>query len=128
MAVAFLRSTDAKDAMIDPRSLSARDAACAIAERRLSAEALAAAYLDHVAAREPAVGAWEYLDREQALADARQRDREAPRGPLHGVPIAVKDLIDTFDMPTGYGSPIYRGHRPAWRLLALLAQSCSARP
>ena len=37
------------------------------------------------------------------------RDREAPRGPLHGVPIAVKDLIDTADMPTGYGSPIYRG-------------------
>jgi amidase len=99
--------------MTEPRSLSARDAARAIAECRLSAEALAAAYLDHIAARETVVGAWEYLDREQALAAARARDREAPRGPLHGVPIAVKDLIDTFDMPTGYGSPIYRGHRPA---------------
>ena len=47
------------------------------------------------------------------MAEARQRDGEPPRGPLHGVPIAVKDLIDTGDMPTGYGSPIYRGHRPA---------------
>ena len=58
------------------------------------------------------VGAWEYLGRDQALAEARRRDAEAPRGPLHGVPIAVKDLIDTSDMPTAYGSPIYRGHRP----------------
>ena len=99
--------------MTDIRSLSAREAARRIAERRLTAEALATAYLDRIAAREGVVGAWEYLDRGQALAEARRRDAEAPRGPLHGVPIAVKDLIDTVDMPTGYGSPIYRGHRPA---------------
>ena len=43
---------------------------------------------------------------------ARARDGEPPRGPLHGIPIAVKDVIDTHDMPTEYGSPIYRGHRP----------------
>ena len=36
----------------------------------------------------------------------------ARRGPLHGLPVAVKDNIDTADMPTGYGSPIYDGHRP----------------
>jgi Asp-tRNA(Asn)/Glu-tRNA(Gln) amidotransferase A subunit family amidase len=47
------------------------------------------------------------------LAAARRRDAEPPRGPLHGIPIAVKDLIETVDMPTAYGSPIYRGHRPA---------------
>ena len=99
--------------MTEPRSLTAREAARQIAERRLSAEALAASYLEQIAAREEVVGAWQYLDREQALAEARQCDREAPRGPLHGVPIAVKDLIDTCDMPTAYGSPIYRGHRPA---------------
>jgi amidase len=97
----------------DLRSLTAREAAREIAAGRLGAEALAAAYLDRVAAREGVVGAWHYLDREQALAEARARDAEPPRGPLHGVPIAVKDLIDTADMPTGYGSPIYRGHRPA---------------
>jgi amidase len=97
----------------DLRSLTAREAARQIAERRLTAEALAAAYLDHIEAREAVIGAWQYLDREQALTTARQRDAEPPRGPLHGTPIAVKDLIDTVDMPTCYGSSIYRGHRPA---------------
>jgi Asp-tRNA(Asn)/Glu-tRNA(Gln) amidotransferase A subunit family amidase len=97
----------------DPRSLSARDAARQIADQRLTAEALVTAYLDDIAARESVVGAWQYIDRDQALAEARQRDAEPPRGPLHGIPIAVKDLIDTADMPTAYGSPIYRGHRPA---------------
>lgn len=99
--------------MTDLRTLTAREAAEQIAERRITSEALVGAYLDHIAAREPTVGAWQYLDPEQALATARQRDTEAPRGPLHGVPIAVKDLIDTADMPTAYGSPIYRGHRPS---------------
>ena len=99
--------------MTDLRSLTAREAARQIAERRLTAEALAVAYLDHIEARESVVGAWHYLDRERALAEARRRDGEATRGPLHGIPIAVKDLIDTVDMPTAYGSPIYRDHRPA---------------
>jgi Asp-tRNA(Asn)/Glu-tRNA(Gln) amidotransferase A subunit family amidase len=97
----------------DPRSLTVREAARQIAERQLTAEALTAAYLDRIAARETVVGAWQYLDRERALAAARQCDAEPTRGPLHGIPIAVKDLIDTVDMPTAYGSSIYRGHRPA---------------
>jgi amidase len=97
----------------DLRSLSVSEAARLIAERRLSAELLVSAYLDHIEAREAVVGAWQHLDREAALAAARQRDAEPPRGPLHGIPLAVKDLIDTADMPTAYGSPIYRGHRPA---------------
>ncbi len=99
--------------MTEPRSLTAREAARQIAARELSAEALATAYLDRIAAREDVVGAWQYLDRDRVLDEARRRDREPPRGPLHGVPIAVKDLIDTSDMPTGYGSAIYRGHLPA---------------
>jgi amidase len=99
--------------MSDPLSLSARAAAQEIAAGRLTAEALAVACLDRIAAREPVVGAWHYLEPAAALAAARQRDSEPPRGPLHGIPIAVKDLIDTADMPTGYGSPIYEGHRPA---------------
>jgi len=95
------------------RLLSARAAAGGIARREFRAEALVAAYLDRIAAREGVVGAWQHLDRDRVLAEARQRDAEPPRGPLHGVPIAVKDLIDTADMPTAYGSPIYRGHQPA---------------
>ena len=99
--------------MADLRSLSAREAARQIAERRITAEELAAACIERIEAREAVVGAWQYLDREAALMAARRRDAEPPRGPLHGIPIAVKDLIDTVDMPTAYGSPIYRGHRPA---------------
>jgi Asp-tRNA(Asn)/Glu-tRNA(Gln) amidotransferase A subunit family amidase len=99
--------------MTEPRSLTAHEAARQIAEGRLTAEALVESYLERIATRESVIGAWQYLDRDQALAEARQRDSEALRGPLHGIPIAVKDLIDTFDMPTSYGSPIYRNHRPA---------------
>src|SRR5207302_1925404 len=98
--------------MSDPLSLSARDAAREIAAGRLSATTLVAACLERITAREPVVGAWHHLDPDAALAAAHRSDASPPRGPLHGVPIAVKDLIDTADMPTGYGSAIYEGHRP----------------
>ncbi len=93
-------------------TLSARAAAREIAAGRLTAEALVSAYLERIAAREPIVGAWQYIDPEAALKAARHCDASGPGGPLHGLPIAVKDLIDTVDMPSGYGSPIYRRHRP----------------
>jgi len=65
----------AQEAIVtDLRSLSAREAARRIAARELTATALMAAYLDHIAARESIVGAWEYLNPEQALAAARRRD------------------------------------------------------
>src|SRR5213592_2438203 len=98
--------------MADPLSLSARAAAEEIAAGRLTSEALTRICLERIAAREPIVGAWQYLDGEQALREARLRDSQPPSGPLHGVPIGVKDLIDTADMPTGYGSAIYERHRP----------------
>src|SRR5919108_988355 len=109
-----MRSEKAMEiAVTDPSALTARQAARQIAEHRITSEALITACFQRIAAREGVVGAWQYLDREQALATARRRDAEPPRGPLHGIPIAVKDLIDTADMPTTYGSPIYRNHRPA---------------
>lgn len=93
--------------------LSACAAAAAIAAGKLTSEALVADCLERIAQREDEVRAWAYLDPDQALAQARQRDREPRRGALHGLPFGVKDVIDTCDMPTEYGSPIYRGHRPA---------------
>ena len=113
--------------MPDPSSLSVRALAQEIAAGRIKAEAATAACLDRIAAREAVVGAWQYLDPDAALAAARRRDAEAPVGPLHGVPIGVKDLLDTVDMPSGYGSPIYDGHRPAWDAAAVaLARAAGA--
>jgi Asp-tRNA(Asn)/Glu-tRNA(Gln) amidotransferase A subunit family amidase len=68
--------------------------------------------LARVAAREPVVGAWQHLDPDGARAQAARRDDEAPNSRLHGIPIGLKDIIDTADMPTAYGSPIYADHRP----------------
>ena len=93
--------------------LSACAALDEIAAGRLSAEALTRACLERIAEREPVVRAFAHLDPGLALAEARRRDRGGARGPLHGLPFAVKDMIDTADRPTGYGSQAYAGHRPA---------------
>ena len=98
--------------MTDLFRLSARDAAQRIAAGSLTAEALTRASLDRIAAREPQVGAWAHVDPDQALAEARARDQATTRGPLHGIPIGVKDIMDTADMPTAYGSRAYHGFRP----------------
>src|SRR5688500_7792758 len=95
-----------------PNEMTAAEAARRIAARELTSEALVAACLERIAQREGEVRAWAHLDRAQALAQARARDREPVRGPLHGVPFGIKDVLDTADMPTEYNSPIYRGHRP----------------
>lgn len=92
--------------------LSLVEAARAIAAGEITSQQLVRSCLDRIADREPAVGAWIEIDRDYALAQARHRDNEKPRGPLHGIPIGVKDIIDTADMPTAYGSTLYRGYRP----------------
>ena len=93
-------------------TLTATEAAQMIAYGDLTAEALARACLDRVAEREQTIGAWEYIDPDAVIAEARQRDSERPRGPLHGIPVGIKDIIDTADMPTRRGSPIYADNRP----------------
>ena len=84
-----------------------------LARRELRAEDLMRACLDRVAEREGEVHAFAHLDRPTALAQARALDAGALQGPLHGLPLGVKDLLDTAELPTGYGSPLYAGHRPA---------------
>ena len=92
--------------------LSAGEAARLIATGEITSEQLVRACLDRIAEREPAVHAWAFLDPDQAIAQARACDCGPNRGPLHGVPVAVKDVIDTADMPTEMGSAIFKGYRP----------------
>ena len=102
-----------KDKMNKPAyTYSLTTAAKAIADGSLTAEALVASCLERIAEREPAVRAFVCYEPERALAAARELDGRAPRGPLHGIPVGVKDIIDTADMPTECNSPIYKDHRP----------------
>jgi Asp-tRNA(Asn)/Glu-tRNA(Gln) amidotransferase A subunit family amidase len=98
--------------MTEPCLLSAGEAAAAIRVGSLTSEALVASCLRRIAAREPKVHAWAWLDPEAALAQARARDKEPARSPLHGIPIGVKDIIDTADMPTELGAVAFAGRRP----------------
>jgi Asp-tRNA(Asn)/Glu-tRNA(Gln) amidotransferase A subunit family amidase len=91
--------------------LTASEAAARLEAGTLSAETLARDCLDRAEAR-AAVKAWVWLDPELALAQARAIDHAGRPGVLKGVPVGVKDVIDTYDMPTQHGSPIYRGNRP----------------
>jgi Asp-tRNA(Asn)/Glu-tRNA(Gln) amidotransferase A subunit family amidase len=70
------------------------------------------ACLDRIAEREADVGAFTHIARESALAQAKSADARQGSGALYGIPIAIKDIIDTHDMPTEHGSPIYKGSVP----------------
>jgi Asp-tRNA(Asn)/Glu-tRNA(Gln) amidotransferase A subunit family amidase len=93
--------------------LTACAALAELAAGRLTAESLTRACLERIAEREPVVRAFAHLDAELALAEARRRDAAPARGPLFGLPLGVKDIIDTADLPTAYGSRVYPGNRPA---------------
>lgn len=97
--------------------LSACDAARAIRDGAVTSEQLVEACLARIREAEPQVQAWQFLDPEHALAQARARDQEhragAPAGVLHGVPVGIKDIIDTSDMPTEDGTVLHAGRAPA---------------
>lgn len=88
----------------------------AIRDRRLTAAAVMEACLARIAAREPEVRAWSFLDADLARERASQADKWQAAGfplmPLHGLPVGVKDVFDTSDMPSEYGSASLRGRRP----------------
>ena len=92
--------------------LGASQIVAKIAAGETTCEAVTRDCIERIAARDGVVKAWVNFNPELALAQAHALDREPRRGPLHGVPIGIKDVIDTFDMPTEMGSPIYRGYRP----------------
>ena len=93
--------------------LTATEAAARLETGATTSVALVEDCLARIAARDGELHAWCHVDRPQALAQARARDAEPRRGALHGVPVGIKDIFDTHDMPTTYGSPIYAEHRPA---------------
>jgi len=92
--------------------LSANEIVRGIEAENFTAEEVTRACLARIDARESEILAWAAIDPASALAQARSRDRDARKGPLHGVPVGVKDVIDTGDLPTQMGSPIYQGYRP----------------
>src|SRR5205809_4476828 len=97
-----------------PCRLSAAALARSIDNGELTAEAVMRSCLDRIAEREPVVRAWAHLDHDAALAAARACDKSVTDGLLKGVPFGIKDIFDTADMPTGYGSPIFTGCRPGF--------------
>ncbi len=101
---------------IKPHSLSATEAAAYIASGQLKSVQLVQSCLDRIKETDDAIRAWAYLDADAALAQAEECDRLRQRGlatgPLHGLPVGLKDIIDTRDMPTERGSPIFAGRQP----------------
>jgi Asp-tRNA(Asn)/Glu-tRNA(Gln) amidotransferase A subunit family amidase len=107
----------------EPHRLSAVALARLIDAGELTVEAVVESCLDRIRDRDPVVRAWAWLDPEQALAAARACDKAGATGlpksaVLRGVPFGIKDIFDTADMPTGYGSPIYTGCRPGFEASA----------
>jgi Asp-tRNA(Asn)/Glu-tRNA(Gln) amidotransferase A subunit family amidase len=104
---------DAKDA---GERLGVVAVARQIRDGKISSEELTRACLARIEAREPEVQGWAFLDPEHALRQARAADewrkRGRPLGPLHGLPVGVKDIIDTADMPTENGTVLHAGRRP----------------
>lgn len=95
-------------------SLTATEVLSLIKRDRLTVEDYVNALLSRIESRNSVVKAWQYFDSDLVLSQARALDRvpRDQRGRLHGVAIAIKDIMDTKDMPTEYGSPLYKGNRP----------------
>jgi Asp-tRNA(Asn)/Glu-tRNA(Gln) amidotransferase A subunit family amidase len=96
--------------------LSATQAAAAIRNGECTSEELVQSCITRIQSIEERVMAWAFFDPEHALQQAREADQYrqtgASLGPLHGVPVGIKDIFDTEDMPTEYGTPIHAGHTP----------------
>lgn len=101
---------------MDPSRLTAAKAAELMEKGKLTSEELVRACLARIDARDPVVRAWAWIEPEQAIRQARECDKrfaaKGPTGVLHGLPIGIKDVIDTAEFPTQHNSAIYAGQRP----------------
>jgi Asp-tRNA(Asn)/Glu-tRNA(Gln) amidotransferase A subunit family amidase len=97
----------------EPRRLPATTVIRLIENGELTAEAVVQSCLDRIAERDPVVRAWSHIAADAAITRAQELDKSGRKGLLHGVPFGLKDIFDTAEMPTTYGSPIYIGCRPA---------------
>ena len=97
--------------------LSATAANGKIRGGEITSEELVRACLERIDQTDGEIGAWAHLDPDYALEQARARDTErqrgAPQGPLHGIPVGIKDIVDTADFPTEYGTPLHGGRTPS---------------
>jgi Asp-tRNA(Asn)/Glu-tRNA(Gln) amidotransferase A subunit family amidase len=97
-------------------ALTLGDAAAGIRDGRMTSAGLVADCLARIDEVDANIGAWAYLDREHALRQAEAADEHRRHGratgPLHGVPVGIKDIFDTGDMPTEFGSPVWSGRTP----------------
>lgn len=100
---------------IKPHTLTATEAAGYIASGQLKSVQLVQSCLNHIAGTDGAIHAWAHLDPEAALAQAAAcdalRQKGLATGPLHGIPVALKDIIETRDMPTQRGTAIFKGRQ-----------------
>jgi Asp-tRNA(Asn)/Glu-tRNA(Gln) amidotransferase A subunit family amidase len=100
--------------MTELHKLTLRELVAGMRDKRWTAARVMDATISCIEARDPEVQAWEYLDVDGAMRAAERLDRRAGEGgPLHGAPIAVKDIIDVSGMPTRFGSPIFASAPPA---------------
>jgi len=101
---------------MSPAQLTAAAAAADIQAGRLTAEELVRACIERIRQVEPTVQAWQFLDEEHALAQARAADQQRrsgePVGALCGIPVGIKDIMDTGDMPTENGTLLHKGRTP----------------
>ena len=99
--------------MTEFHELSALEASAKIKSGDLTAEALMRSCFERIDERDKLIGAWSYFDKDRAISEAIKSDKAGNPGSLGGLPVAVKDIMDTADMPTTYGSTIYGNHQPS---------------
>jgi len=102
--------------MVETHELSAAELARQIRDRKITSVEVAQSFLERMDALEPSLDAWVRVDRETVLSDAQQRQTElesgAATGPLHGVPIGIKDIYHIAGIPTTAGSKVYADYVP----------------